>query len=146
MLDWIWIIVFLIAILSEVMTSGNLMPLWFAVGALGAMLVQWADGGFVQQFFTFVGVSVLTMLIIRPMAAAYINKGAISTLANMMIGRQGIMEVGSTETMWGKININGITYDAIGLDRRPIVIGEQVEVIAADGTRFYVRKAASVGK
>jgi membrane protein implicated in regulation of membrane protease activity len=140
MLDWLWIIVCLVAILVEVITRGNLVSIWFAVGAAGAMLIQLLGGDIIRQTVFFIGLSVLAMLAIRPLAAKHVNRGAVSVLAKLMIGKQGIMVRGSDATVAGELNLNGVNYSAIGLNRQSIAVGDKVEVVAYENYTFIVRK------
>jgi membrane protein implicated in regulation of membrane protease activity len=140
MLDWLWIIVCLIAILVEVITRGNLVSIWFAVGAAGAMLIQLLGGDIVRQTVFFIGLSVLAMLAIRPLAAKHVARNSVSILAKLMIGKQGVMERGSDARVAGELNLNGVSYSAIGKDKQPIPSGAKVEVVAYENYTFIVRK------
>lgn len=144
MLDWLWIIVFLSAILVEVVTLGQLVSIWFAVGAAGALLVQWMGGEFVLQMFTFIGVSVLAMLAVRPLAAAYLRGNVVSTNVDRFIGQQVHLIKGISEGSWGEIKFNGLIYAAISVDNRAIETGELVEIVAIEGAKLIVRKIDSI--
>jgi len=139
MLDWLWIIVFLSAILVEVVTLGQMVSIWFAIGAAGALLVQWMGGEFV-----FIGVSVLAMLAVRPLAAAYLRGNVVSTNVDRFIGQQVHLSKGISEDNWGEIKFNGLIYAAISVDNRAIETGELVEIVAIEGAKLIVRKIDSI--
>ena len=128
MLDWLWIIVFLSAILVEVVTLGQLVSIWFAVGAAGALLVQWMGGEFVLQM----------------LAAAYLRGNVVSTNVDRFIGQQVHLNKGISEGSWGEVKFNGLIYAAISVDNRAIETGELVEIVALEGAKLIVRKIDSI--
>jgi len=144
MLDWLWMIVILVAILVEVVTLGNLVSIWFAVGAAGALIVQLVGGDLVFQVATFLGVSVVAMLAIRPLAAAYLRGNIVSTNADRLIGQQVYLAKGIDEGVWGEIKSNGLIYAAVSVDNRAIEAGQRVEIVAIEGAKLIVRKIEAI--
>lgn len=118
MLDWLWMIVILVAILVEVVTLGNLVSIWFAVGDAGALIVQLAGGDLVFQVATFLGVSIMAMLAIRTLAAAYLRGNVVSTNADRLIGQQVVLSKGIKVGSWGDIKSNGLICAAFSVDNR----------------------------
>lgn len=144
MYEWLWVIVILVAVLIEVVTLGNLVSIWFAVGAAAAWLVQGVGGEFTLQVIAFISVSILAVLAIRPLAASYLRGNVIATNTDRLIGRQVTLDKGITYEMWGEVKFNGLTYAAISADNRDIETGERVEIVAIEGAKLIVRKIESI--
>lgn len=140
MLDWLWIIVILVAILVEVVTLGNLVSIWFAVGAAVALIVRLAGGDMLLQVVTFIVVSIAAMLAIRPLAASYLRGNTVSTNTDRLIGQQVYLTKGIDKGMWGEIKSNGLIYAAVSVDNNTIEAGQRVEIVAIEGAKLIVRK------
>lgn len=63
-----WLIALILFGVLEAVTVG-LTSIWFAVGALAALVACAADAPMLVQVVVFLGVSFLTLLLVRPRAA-----------------------------------------------------------------------------
>ena len=76
--SYIWLIVMAVMIVVEIAVPG-LVSIWFAAGALVAYLAALLGAGTAVQVMIFVLVSVVLLLLTRPLAKKYINERADNT-------------------------------------------------------------------
>lgn len=69
----VWLIILAVLLVIEIATMG-LTTIWFAGGALAALLVSVAGGPFWLQMVLFLAVSILLLIFTRPWAVKYLNK------------------------------------------------------------------------
>mgnify|MGYP000411714952 CR=1 FL=1 len=68
-----WLIIFIVLIVIELLTMG-LTTIWFAGGALAALLMSVLGFGMPVQVVVFIIVSVLLLVLTRPIAVKYFNR------------------------------------------------------------------------
>ena len=85
-----WLIALILFGVLEAVTVG-LTSIWFAVGALAALVACAADAPMLVQVVVFLGVSFLTLLLVRPMAQKYVNDRHVATNADRVIGREAVV-------------------------------------------------------
>ena len=85
-----WIIIFIVLLVIEIATLG-LTTIWFAAGALVAFLAGILGFGIITQIVLFLVVSVVLLVLTRPIALKYFNNKRQSTNVESMIGRQGVI-------------------------------------------------------
>ena len=81
-MTYIWLGIMLAAIVLELATPSALITIWFAFGALCAALFAYFGISQIIQILVFAIVSVLSLLIIRPMAAKYLKTNIVPTNVN----------------------------------------------------------------
>ena len=108
-----WVIVAIAAIIVEIITLGNLICIWFAVGALVSAILAWLHVVELIQYIAFFAVSILVMLIVRPLAAEYLRGNTVPTNSDRMIGKVGKVTKDITAENWGEVTVQGIVWSAI---------------------------------
>lgn len=139
-LSYFWILIFFVMIVVEVITVGNLVSVWFALGALGAWLCSFVTDSLAIHVIVFAIVSLVSLLIVRPLAAKALRGNVISTNADSLIGRQFTLSAPILENKWGEIKINGASWSATTARPETLPEGCRVEVIAIEGVKLIVRK------
>lgn len=81
----LWLVLMIIFIVVELITVG-LTCIWFAAGALLALLLAVAGAGFPVQIIVFFAVSFLLLFFTRPWARKYINGRTQKTNSESLIG------------------------------------------------------------
>lgn len=137
---YVWLLILLVCIIIEFVTMG-LTTVWFAGGALVAILMAALNLPPVVQVVVFLAVSILLLIFTRPIAVKYFNKDRIRTNAESMIGRQAIVisEINNLEGI-GQVTVNGMEWSARSLDESQIAVGEVVIVRAIHGVKLIVEK------
>lgn len=107
-----WLIIFVVLIVIEIFTMG-LTTIWFAGGALVAFVAGMLGFGTIIQFAAFVVVSIVLLIVTRPIAVKYFNKERQKTNAESLIGQQALVtEDIDTLKALGHVEINGQEWSA----------------------------------
>jgi membrane protein implicated in regulation of membrane protease activity len=138
--QWIWIIVFVVALLVEVFTAGTLVSIWFSAGSLVAYFVYLLNGPLLLQIIVFLAVSIGALLAIRPLATTYFRGNTVATNADRMIGRQTTLTKAITKNSWGEVNVYGVVWSAVEINNQALDIGTEVKVVAIEGAKVIVEK------
>lgn len=134
----IWISVTVLLILGEIMTVG-LTFIWFAVGALGACVIAFLGGGLLSQLLVFLGLSGLTLILVRPMAKKFFQTGVTPTNADLIIGKTALV----TQTIdnlagEGQVNISGQIWSARSEHGAVIPVDTKVKILRIEGVKVFV--------
>lgn len=134
-----WIIILVIMVLIEVFTMG-LTTIWFAGGALAAFVVSIAGGGIPAQVIVFLIVSLILLLLIRPLAKTRFNSKRVRTNAESLIGEIGVVtEPIDNLNAQGRIVVHGqewaarIVQEGVQADK-----GAHVKVLSISGVKLMV--------
>lgn len=137
---WIWLTVFAFFAIFEFVTPGNLITIWFAIGALAALLVQQIGANFVIQMIVFLLVSFGALLLMRPMTQNLMRGDTVATNADRLIGFQFRLERDLDPKHWYQQTINSDTWSIISARNHLIPANTWVEVISIDGVKLVVRE------
>lgn len=138
-----WLVLLIVLLGIEVATLG-LTTIWFAAGALAAILAAVLNAPAVIQIVLFFLVSLVLLFFTRPVAVKYFNKDRIRTNAESLVGRQGIVieTIDNLESV-GHITVNGREWTARSADDRVnIPQGAVVTILAINGVKLIVREQA----
>ena len=141
-----WLVVLVAAIVAEAVTMG-LVSIWFAVGALAALLVEKLHGGVYLQMIVCLVVSLIVMYFTRPIAIKYFNKDRQKTNANSLIGKQAVVtgRIYNLEGM-GKVIVSGQEWSAKSLtDDQIFEEGEIVKIVKIKGVKLIVEPLKEKG-
>ena len=86
-----WAVAVVAFIILELATVG-LASIWFALGALCALIAALLGAPLWLQIVWFVIISVATLLLTRPLAKKYINSKTMATNADRVIGRRAVVK------------------------------------------------------
>ena len=145
MISWwvVWLVIAIIMLVIEVVTTG-LATIWFAVGALVAMVMDLCGAPLVAQIAVMAGVSiicfVLCMIWIKPKLESLRKKNIQRTNADRLIGKDGIVIVPLNRTEGkGQVKIDGQVWSAKA--DTDIAEGIKVTVKAIEGDNLVVEIA-----
>ncbi|MCR5079234.1 MAG: NfeD family protein [Bacilli bacterium] len=143
-LDFLWVVwlaVFVIALIIEASTS-ELVSIWFALGALFAVVISVIPGaGWWISLIVFAVISVATLLCLRPLANRLLKRNTVRTNIDEIIHKKGKMVKGYDEYNHGEVKINGVIWTAINTEeKKPLPEGTSVEVLAVDGNKLVVKE------
>ena len=105
-----WLIIFIVLIVIELLTMG-LTTIWFAGGALAALLMSVLGFGMPVQVVVFIIVSVLLLVLTRPIAVKYFNQNRQKTNVESLIGQQALEDVDTLHAA-GQVKVNGQIWSA----------------------------------
>jgi len=136
-----WLIAVVVSVAVEVLTLG-LVGIWFAVGALAALVASAFSAPFIATFFLFGAVSAAMILYTRPLAMKYFNKNRERTNVESLIGQTAIVTIDIDNlAAQGEVLISGNTWTARSIDDeiKPLK-GEKVVVVGISGVKLFVAK------
>ncbi len=135
-----WLALLIVAIIVEVLTMG-LTAIWFAGGALVAILATLVYAPIWLQIVLFFLVSLLLLFFTRPVAVKYFNRDRIKTNVESMVGRQAIVtsEIDNLQGI-GQVTVSGQEWSARSSDEKVrIPPGSVVRVLAINGVKLIVK-------
>ena len=135
-----WLVLLIVAIVAEVLTMG-LTTIWFAGGALIAILAAVLHAPIWLQIVLFFLVSLLLLAFTRPVAVKYFNKDRVRTNVESMVGRQAVVtgEIDNIQGI-GQVTLSGQEWSARSTDDRVrIPVGSVVDVVSVSGVKLIVK-------
>lgn len=112
---FIWAVVFAVFVIAEV-TSVQLVSIWFAVGALFAMLSAFFfDVGFIAQFAIFTLTSGIFLALTFPFLSKWRkSKKVVSTNADLDVGETAVVIEDINENNGsGRVTLKGVDWSAV---------------------------------
>ncbi len=139
----IWLVLLLLFAASEAVTVG-LTSIWFAAGALIALIAALLGGAMWIQLTLFLAVSLLCLLAVRPLAKRHLNDKVVPTNADRIIGAEAQVTE-DIDNIHGKgaVIIRGMTWSARSDDGGPITAGTMVKVLRIEGVKVFVEPIAA---
>lgn len=118
-----WLAAFVVFIGIEIGTMA-LTTIWFAGGALAAFLVTFTGAGIELQLAVFFIVSLALLIFTRPFALKFINKDAVKTNAESLVGRTArVTSRIDNDLATGTAVVNGQEWTARSADGTPLPRG-----------------------
>ena len=134
-----WLIAIVAFLAIEAATLG-LTTIWFAAGAVVGFIAALLSAPLWLQFVLFVTVSGLALVITRPMAVRFMNRGTVKTNYESMVGRVGeVVEEIDNLRASGCVRVGGQEWTARSAVGEEIVpVGSRVIVKEIDGVKLIV--------
>lgn len=135
-----WIVAFVVLLVIEIMTLG-LTTVWFAGGALIAFLAAYIGFGVVVQVILFLVVSILLLILTRPVAMKFFNQQRQKTNAESLIGQNALVkeEIDSIRAT-GMVVVNGMEWSAKSDESETIPAETVVLIKGIQGVKLIVEK------
>ena len=143
----LWLVVLIVSIVVEIISLG-LTSIWFAGGAIVALILSAVSLPLWLQILVFLVVSIVLMIFTRPIAVKYFNKDRVRTNVESMIGRQAIVisEVNNLQGI-GQVTVGGQEWSARSEDdSQRFAVGTVVDVVAVSGVKLIVREDPQMRK
>lgn len=136
-----WLILTVALAVIELATLG-LITIWFAIGAAVAMLVALLGGNIWAQLISFIIVSTVILVTVRPIASKHFNRNIKKTNIDAVIGRKLIAKTDIDNIKGtGKVDMDGSTWlAASSIDEVVINAGDEVRVVRVSGAKLIVEK------
>lgn len=134
----IWLVLMVVFLLVEAATVG-MVSLWFAAGALAAMVTALLGGQLWLQAVVFAVVSAILLTALRPVAKKLFTPKLTPTNVDTVIGKEGIvMAPIDNLTATGTVKLGAMEWSARSTDGSPIPVGERVRVDKVEGVKVFV--------
>ena len=140
----IWLVAMIACIVLELSTV-SLTCIWFALGALAALLASLFHAPIWLQVVWFFVVSVLALLVTRPLVKKFINGKTQPTNADMLIGQSCVvLEPISNLSETGAVKAGGKIWTARSIDGTVFAPGERVVIVRIEGVKLIVAAPAKI--
>lgn len=135
-----WLIALVVFLVIEVATLG-LATIWFAGGALVALIAAMCGAGIVIQIVLFLVVSLVLLFFTRPFAVRFLNKDTLKTNVDRVVGMEGVVtEEISNLAGTGKVSIGGNMWTArTENEGGTIPVDAVVTVLRVEGVKLIVK-------
>ncbi len=140
-LSAMWLVAMVVLLIIEAAVPG-LISIWFALGALAALISALFHAPFWLQIIWFLLVSILSLILTRPLVKKYVNGRVTPTNADMVIGKEAVV----TERIdnlysTGSVTLNGKTWTArMEQEKESAEKGETVRVLRIEGVKLIVER------
>lgn len=135
-----WLVLLIVAIGVEIYSMG-LTSIWFAGGALVAILAAILRAPLFLQVILFFLVSIVLLVFTRPVAVRYFNRDRVKTNVESMVGRQAVV-IGEIDNLQGigQVTVAGQEWSARSVeDNLRIPVGSVVNVVSISGVKLVVK-------
>ena len=131
----LWLVALIIFGVVEAATVG-LASIWFAAGALAALILSAFLNSLLVQVVVFLAVSFVTLLLVRPLAQKYFNARRTATNAD----RQEAVVVQEIDSLrgLGQVKVGGMPWTARSAGEQILPVGTTVRVERIEGVKLYV--------
>ena len=135
-----WLAAIVVFLVVEALVPG-LVSIWFAFGALGAFVSAVLHAPIWLQIVWFLLLSILSLCLTRPLAKKYVNAKTQPTNADMVIGRECVVNEEINNLLaTGAVSVGGKVWTARS-ENDDIIIptGKTVVAIRIEGVKLIVR-------
>ena len=133
-----WAAAIVVFLVVEGMTAG-LITIWFAVGALAALLAALFGAPIWLQLVWFFVISIAALFFTRPLARKYLNSKTQATNADMYIGKECVvLETIDNVAGTGAVKVSGKVWTARSADGAVIREGARAEALRIEGVKLIV--------
>ncbi|MGI6181077.1 MAG: NfeD family protein [Agathobaculum sp.] len=137
---FVWVAVIILGVVIEAFTL-DLSAIWFAVGAVAALVAASIGLGLPAQLIIFVLFSAALLVLVRPFCRRFLRTKNEPTNADRIIGEPAIVveEINNMQAT-GEVKILGQLWSARSADETVIPAGTAVRVVAIRGVKAIVEK------
>ena len=137
-----WACAIVLFLIIEAVVPG-LVSIWFAVGAIPALISALVGGPLWLQVVLFLVSSVAALVLTRPLAKKYVNSRVQPTNADMLIGKDCVVkETVDNLQGTGAVAVGGKVWTARAETEGEILpVGAVAKVLRIDGVKLIVKLA-----
>ena len=134
----IWLVLMVVFLIAE-SQSVTMVSLWFAAGALGALIAELCGAQLWLQIVIFFAVSIVLLASLRPIARKYFTPKIIKTNVDSLIGQTGLVTADiDNVTAQGQVKLGAMEWTARSTSGETIKAGSLVKVDKIEGVKVYV--------
>ena len=137
----IWLVLLVAFLIVEAVTVTTV-SLWFAGGALAALVVALVSGPVWLQVALFLAVSAVLLACLRPLVRKHFTPKIHSTNVDAVVGQRGYVTVTiDNNAASGTVKLGGMEWTARSANGERIEAGTLVEVCRIEGVKAIVSPA-----
>ena len=120
----------------------NLVSIWFALGALIALIISFIPGvAWWIELIVFVVISAVTLLALRPVFKHLLKRNIFKSNVDSLQGKRGYVVEDITYLIPGAVKMGDVKWSAVPQDKNTTFLkGEVVEVVSINGNKLIVKK------
>ena len=135
---WIWLAAAIIFIIIEAVTVG-LTTIWFAAGALVALILALIKVGVGVQVAVFLILSLVLLATTRKIFVNKLKTGSEKTNVDALVGEEAVGLENITPFNTGLVKVKGQNWTAIAADKDASILkGSTVKIKAIEGVKLIV--------
>ena len=136
----VWLIAMIVLLVIEGVVPG-LISIWFALGALAALVSALLHAPLWLQIVWFLAVSIAALALTRPLAKKYINSKTQPTNADMLIGKECVVRESIDNVLGtGAVSVDGKVWTArTESDEAKAPEGSRAVVVRIEGVKLIVK-------
>ncbi len=136
----LWLALVILFAVVEFVTP-QLVCIWFALGSVAALIVEFCGGKLWLQLVLFALVSAICIVASRPLYAKFINTKKVATNTDALIGAEAVVvdAIDNIEAC-GQVKCRGQIWSARSEDGAKIENGALVRVVRIEGVKLIVTK------
>lgn len=134
----LWLLAVVVFLVMESLTY-QMVSIWFVFGAIAGIIGYYLGGGFFVQFSVFIAVSLLLLILFRPIAMKMLKNQDFKSNADGLIGK-GVLITEDIDNIngKGKGKINGMEWTVRSETSEEIKAGSIVQVKRIEGVKLIV--------
>ena len=134
----IWLAVALVMLVIEALTVG-LATIWFAAGALVALLAALLDFSIAVQIVLFLAVSICLLVFTRKIFVEKLKAGSEKTNVDALVGEKGVVISPIHPYEVGQVKVGGQVWSAVGKNPdETFAVVQLVKINAIEGVKLVV--------
>lgn len=130
----VWLVLIVVFGIIEAFTV-NFVSIWFALGAIAALIASALTGSVTVQCTLFVIISALALVLSRPLKKR-LTKAHIATNADSNIGRTATIIVAATAQSPARAHLDGVDWNV--RSQNQLCVGDKCNITAIEGNTLIV--------
>lgn len=137
----LWLVLMVVFLILEAATV-TLVSLWFAAGALTAMVAALLGGALWLQVTLFLAVAAVLLTALRPLVRRFLTPKLTATNIDSVIGSTGLVTAPiNNVTASGQVKLGAMVWSARSTSGEVIPEGTNVRVDKIEGVKVFVSPA-----
>ena len=134
----VWLAVALIMLVIEALTVG-LATIWFAAGALIALIAALLDFSIAVQIVLFLAVSICLLIFTRKIFVEKLKAGSEKTNVDALVGEKAVVVSPIHPYEVGQVKVGGQVWSAVGKNpEETFAVDQLVKINAIEGVKLII--------
>ena len=136
---YIWFSLMVVFLVAEGACPFHLVSVWFAVGAVAAVVVSLLGGAVWLQIAVFLVVSGVLLIALWPITRKLLKPKVVKTNVDALVGSQGYVTADIDNlNATGQVKLGAMEWTARSTTGNPITAGTLVKVDRIEGVKAFV--------
>lgn len=133
-----WAVIAIGLIVVE-LCSAQLVSIWFAISAAITFGFAFTDISFNFQLLIFAVISAILIITTRPITKKIMDNKTVATNIDALIGCEGVVQIDVTQSVGGRVLVEGKDWSARTTDDDTIAIGSKCIIQEIKGVTLIVK-------